>query len=93
MLAGHHSDVSAVAWHPNGHYLASGSDDRTLRLWDVRDGKSCRVLVGHRAPVQHSPSLYLCMPPPAHTVSEAFFHRGLCPCFGQPLVYCMTHGV
>jgi transcription initiation factor TFIID subunit 5 len=52
LLAGHHSDVSVLAWHPNSHYLATGSDDRTLRLWDVRDGKPCRVLVGHRAPVR-----------------------------------------
>ena len=47
MLAGHHSDVSTVLWHPNGDLLASGSDDRTIRLWDVRDGRPRRILVGH----------------------------------------------
>lgn len=52
MLVGHHSDVSTVRWHPNSHYVATGSHDRTVRLWDVRDGKSQRILVGHRAPVR-----------------------------------------
>lgn len=46
--AGHTSDVDMVRWHPNCHYIASGSSDRTVRLWDVRTGECARLLVGHK---------------------------------------------
>lgn len=40
-VAGHQSDVDVVSWHPNSHYVATGSSDRTVRLWDVATGKAC----------------------------------------------------
>lgn len=49
--AGHQSDVDVVQWHPNSHYIATGSSDRSIRLWDVRDSSTARVFVGHRSPV------------------------------------------
>lgn len=51
LSAGHQSDVEVVRWHPNCHNVASGSADRTVRLWDIRTGTCCRVFVGHRATV------------------------------------------
>ena len=46
-LEGHSDWVWAVAFSPDGHRLASVSNDNTLRLWDPRTGASCGILKGH----------------------------------------------
>jgi WD40 repeat protein len=34
-LRGHTSQVTSVAFDLSGKYLASGSSDKTVRIWDV----------------------------------------------------------
>jgi COMPASS component SWD3 len=38
-LVGHMAGVSCVAWSPDSNTLASGSDDKAIRLWDRVTGR------------------------------------------------------
>ena len=47
-LTGHSDPVSSVAYSPDGKHIVSGSDDRTVKVWDAQTGKEVIVLVYHR---------------------------------------------
>jgi tetratricopeptide (TPR) repeat protein len=47
LCRGHHGDVFSVAYSPDGKYLASGSKDKTIKIWDTAAGKIIRTLEGH----------------------------------------------
>jgi WD40 repeat protein len=46
-LVGHNSYVYSVTFSPDGKLLASGSGDRTVKLWDIKSGACIKTLVGH----------------------------------------------
>ena len=47
VLREHTGRVRSVAFSPDGQTLASGSDDRTIRFWDVATGQHKATLEGH----------------------------------------------
>ncbi|MCA9256797.1 MAG: WD40 repeat domain-containing protein, partial [Phycisphaerales bacterium] len=46
-LVGHEGEVRAVAFSPDDRLLASGGDDRTVRVWDVATGRLLATMTGH----------------------------------------------
>jgi len=46
-LSGHTDGIWAVAFSPDGQTVVTGSDDKTVRLWDVATGAEIRRFEGH----------------------------------------------
>jgi WD40 repeat protein len=46
-LKGHEDSVGSVGFSPDGKKLASGSYDKTIKIWDVTTGKVLNTLKGH----------------------------------------------
>ncbi len=51
VLRQHTDTVQAVAWSPDGLRLVTGSDDRTVRVFDAEYGTELLALRGHEDPV------------------------------------------
>ncbi|ORY59903.1 WD40-repeat-containing domain protein [Leucosporidium creatinivorum] len=49
-LTGHSANVTSLAWHAEGKWLVSGSEDGTVKIWDVRTATPQRNYA-HQAPV------------------------------------------
>ncbi|CAG1770631.1 partial putative serine/threonine-protein kinase PkwA, partial [uncultured bacterium] len=46
-LIGHNGNVNQLTFSADGQLLATASEDKTVRLWNVATGQSIRSLVGH----------------------------------------------
>ncbi|KAG2494495.1 hypothetical protein HYH03_007264 [Edaphochlamys debaryana] len=51
ILAQHHRAVNSVAFNPSGTLLVSGSEDKSVRVWDPLTGEQKAVLFGHTGQV------------------------------------------
>jgi platelet-activating factor acetylhydrolase IB subunit alpha len=43
-LVGHDSWVTGIVFHPNGKYLLSSSDDKSIRIWDLSNGRTFKKI-------------------------------------------------
>ena len=46
MFTGHTGAVNSISFHPNSSYVATSSDDCTLRIWDIHSANCVRILTG-----------------------------------------------
>ncbi|MGI8500579.1 MAG: eIF2A-related protein [Hassallia sp.] len=51
-LIGHSDRVTSVAFSPDGRYIVSGSEDNTVRLWDMSGKQIGQPFTGHTKSVQ-----------------------------------------
>ncbi len=49
---GHSDFINSVAFSGDGKLIATGSDDTTIKLWDVASGLEIRTLVGHASRIR-----------------------------------------
>jgi|JI61114DRNA_FD_contig_31_4026002_length_3364_multi_4_in_0_out_0_3 WD40 repeat protein len=50
-LKGHTSEITSLAFSPDGKQLASGSWDRSVRLWNAQTRQVTHILNGHSSAV------------------------------------------
>uniref|UniRef100_A0A5B7AW98 Putative U3 small nucleolar RNA-associated protein 7 n=1 Tax=Davidia involucrata TaxID=16924 RepID=A0A5B7AW98_DAVIN len=43
----HHGPVSALAFHPNGHLMATAGMEKKIKIWDLRKFEVLQTLPGH----------------------------------------------
>ena len=44
---GHSGSIDSVSYSPDGRYIASGSADASIKLWDAASGRLIRTFIGH----------------------------------------------
>jgi WD40 repeat protein len=52
LLEGHTGRVRSAVYSPDGQYIITASDDKTVRVWEAGSGHEVRRLEGHTGPVR-----------------------------------------
>jgi WD40 repeat protein/tRNA A-37 threonylcarbamoyl transferase component Bud32 len=73
LLKGHKGAIRSLCFSRDGHYLASGGDDKVVRLWDFRAGGDPIVLKQHTAAVNA-----VCFSPDGKRLASGSDDRSVC---------------
>ncbi|CAD8089152.1 unnamed protein product [Paramecium sonneborni] len=65
LMNGHSDDVLSVCFSPDRTILASGSEDNSIRIWDIKSGQQKAKLDGHSQPVSS-----VCFSPDGTTIAS-----------------------
>jgi len=65
-LDGHEGPVASVAFCADGKLLATGSYDKTIKLWDLSKRELIRTLIGHNGLINS-----IAFSPDSHTLASA----------------------
>ncbi len=65
-LIGHTGSVRSVCYSPDGRTIATGSSDKTVRLWEADTGQHLKTLIGHTDSVKN-----VCYSPDGETIATA----------------------
>ena len=87
---GHRGAIRALAVSDDGQMLASGSDDKTVRLWDMATGESIAILRGQIGPGSEGAVNALALSPGGgHVAAGGFFapHASVGKAFGDVRVF------
>ncbi|MFC2116034.1 caspase family protein [Bacteroidota bacterium] len=50
---GHYAAVTSVAFSPDGRFTATGSSDKTVKLWEASTGREIRSYLGHTHDIRY----------------------------------------
>lgn len=48
LQVGHDNWVRGIAFHPSGKYAVSVADDKTLRIWDLKNKRNSKTVDAHK---------------------------------------------
>jgi len=51
-ITAHFADLNLVRWSPNSRFLITVSEDRTARIWNLRDESAVRTIVSNRGSIR-----------------------------------------
>lgn len=93
---GHQSLIRAVAFTPDGRFLVSASDDKTIRVWDFANGRTERIIRSEIGPGNLGKNFAIAISPDGHLLASAGWHDGSggsgAPCCGDIRLHDLRSG-